>query len=400
MHPRLNLLRAGVALSVIGLVAACAGGGGASTAPTTGPTTAASQAATATEAPTTAPTEAACAGGDTTPDPSVTGELSVFDWSGYDAEWAWQDFKNKYKNAKVSFPAFGASDADIYAGVSTGTNKSDLFHPYTGWMQLYVDKGLAAEIDTSKLKNWCKVPDSFKALGQVNGKQYFVPWDWGFTSVLHRTDKIPTVDSWATLTDPQYNGHVMMWDDGPGAVTTSSYIHGWDETKITDDQLAQVKAEWTTVLKNNPTLWLAEPDLVDGFENGDVWAAYAWQGAFATLTANGKVPVAYSNPKEGRNSWVGMYGIRADSPNYDLAMRFLDEKLGLLTSSNLIANYYYGAANADAMAAITDETLKTAFGINDPTVLQHTNFTPNGTDAERTAWTDMWSEVKTAAGTQ
>ncbi len=34
------------------------------------------------------------------------------------------------------------------------------------------------------------------------------------------------------------------------------------------------------------------------------------------------------SPKEGRNSWVGVYGIRKDSPNYDLALRFLDEKLG------------------------------------------------------------------------
>ena len=113
-----------------------------------------------------------------------------------------------------------------------------------------------------------------------------------------------------------------------------------------------------------------------------------------------KVPVAYSNPKEGRNSWVGVYGIRADSPNYDLALRFLDEKLGDLTSANLIANYYYGSANADAMAAITDETLKDAFGINDPTVLQETNFTPNLTAAQRDAWIAMWSEAKTAAGTQ
>ena len=99
-----------------------------------------------------------------------------------------------------------------------------------------------------------------------------------------------------------------------------------------------------------PDEWLAEPELIDGFENGDVWAAYAWQGAYATLLASGKVPVAYANPKEGRNSWVGVYGIRADSPNYDIALRFLDEKLGDLTGKNLIENYYYGTSNGDAMA--------------------------------------------------
>jgi spermidine/putrescine-binding protein len=388
MDPRrsLTLRHALASLSLIGLIAACSSGGAAvTTAPTAAPTTALAS---------TPPSEAPAT--DVPPD-QVTGELSVFDWSGYDADWAWQDFKDTYKNAKVSFPSFGGSDADIYAGVSTGTNKSDVFHPYTGWLKFYVDEGLAAEIDTSKLKNWSKVPDSFKALGQFNGKQYFVPWDWGFTSVLHRTDKIPSVDSWAALEDPKYAGHVMMWDDGPGAVTVSSYIHGWDETKITDDQLAQVKSEWTTTLKNNPTMWLAEPELVDGFENGDVWAAYAWQGAYATLLTNGKVPVTYAEPKEGRNSWVGVYGIRADSPNYDLALRFLDAKLGDQTGANLVANYYYGTANQDVMQAISDETLKQAFSVNDPSILEKTNFTPNLTADQREAWTTMWSEVKTAA---
>ena len=60
--------------------------------------------------------------------------------------------------------------------------------------------------------------------------------------------------------------------------------------------------------------------------NGDVWVAYAWQGTYATLLGKG-VPVAYADPKEGRNSWVGVYGIRKGTPNKDLALRFLDEKL-------------------------------------------------------------------------
>ena len=398
MHPRrfLTTAQAAVALSTVALVAAC--GPGASLAPSIGPASPPPPTATA-AASVAPPTQAACVS-DTTPDPSVTGELSVYDWSGYDAEIFWQDFKNKYAGAKVTFDATGASDADIYNGIKTGTKTQDVFHPYTGWLQFYVDEGLVQEIDTSKLKNWCKVPDSFKAVGQINGKQYFIPWDWGFSSVLYRTDKVSSVDSWAALFDPQYKGHVVMWDDGPGAVTVSSYVHGWDEKAITADQLAQSKAEWIEVLKNNPTRWLAEPELVDAFENGDGWLAYAWQGSYATLLKDGKVQVAYSDPKEGRNSWIGVYGIRTGSTNVDLAMRFLDEKLGDLTGKNLVENYYYGTSNADVMASITDESLKTAFSVDDPSILSKTNFTPNLTADQREAWIAMWSEAKAEAGIQ
>ena len=119
----------------------------------------------------------------------VSGSLKVLDWAGYDAPDFWTDFKTGYPKVDVSFE-IGASDADIYAKMAAG-DQADIFHPYTGWLQFYVDENLVEEIDTSKLTNWDKVPDEFKKLGQINGKQYFLPWDWGFSSVLYRTDKIP-----------------------------------------------------------------------------------------------------------------------------------------------------------------------------------------------------------------
>ena len=152
-------------------------------------------------------------------------KLVVLDWPGYDAEAFWTDFKNKYPDARVNFE-IGASDADIYGKIKAGS-QADIIHPYTGWLQVYVDEGLVQEIDASKLTNWDKVPDSLKTIGRFNGKQYFIPWDWGFTSVLYRTDKVKgTIDSWSALLDPKYKGHISMWDDGLSAVAVSAYLHG------------------------------------------------------------------------------------------------------------------------------------------------------------------------------
>ena len=186
-----------------------------------------------------------------------------------------------------------------------------------------------------------------------------------------------------------------MWDDGPGAVTVSSYIHGYDETKITDEQLAAIKEEWIKQRDGNLFYWAGEPELVEGMKAGDLWAAYAWQGAYALLLGEG-VPVAYADPKEGRNSWVGVYGIRKGTENYDLALKFLDQKLGESTGNNVVNLFYYGHANQDVMNGITDETLKQAFSVDDPDILNKTNFTPNLTAEQRDAWTAMWAEVKAA----
>src|SRR5574341_754828 len=348
--------------------------------------------AAATEAPPAATATAVPPTATEVPPAEMTGNLTVLDWAGYDTPDFWVDFKNTYPKVNVNFE-FGASDGDIFSKMKAG-DQADIFHPYTGWLQFYVDEGLVEEIDTSKLTNWDKVPDYFKKIGQINGKQYFVPWDWGFTSILYRTDKVPGgIDSWSALMDPKFKGHISMWDDGPGAVTISAYIHGWDETKITSDQLAQIKQEWIDQRKLNLFYWTAEPDLQQAMIKGDVWVAYAWQGSYATLLGKG-IPVAYAQPKEGRNSWVGVYGIRKGTRNYDLALKFLDEKLALLTGQNLVNEYYYGDSNQDVMNGITDATLKQAFSIDDPSILQHTNFTPNLTAQQRDDWNAMWNEVK------
>jgi len=321
-------------------------------------------------------------------------KLLVLEWSGYEKPDFWTDFKTASPDTAVSFE-FGISDADILAKMEGGS-QADIFHFYTGWQQFYVDEGMVKEIDTSKLTNWDKVPDSFKKLGQVNGKQYYLPWDWGFTSILYNTDKVQgEITSWDALLDPKYAGHISMWDDGPAAVTVSAYIHGWDETKITDDQLAQIEAEWKAQKPLNLHYWTGEyDDLCPEVESGDIWVAYDWQGCYATVLYDGSQPVAYANPKEGRNSWVGLYGISSKTANYDLALKFLDDKLATLSCSNAVTQFYYGCANQDVMAAVDDPVLIKAFSLDDPSILEHTNFTPPVTAAQRDAWTEMWSRVK------
>ena len=343
-----------------------------------------------------------------TPPDQVTGSLSVLEWGGYETPDFWVDFKNKYTKVDVAF-TFGTTDADIRSQMKAGST-ADLFHQYTGYIKLDVDDGLAAVIDTTKLKNWSKVPAAFQKIGQYNGKQYCVAWDWGFTSILYRTDKVAApINTWAALTDPTYSGHVSMWDDGPGAVTVSSYIHHYDETNITPDQLSAIKAEWTAQKKLNRTYWESAGDLPPLFKSGEVSVAYAWQGDYATLIGEG-VPVAYADPKEGRNSWVGVYCINAKSKNIDLALKFIDEKLAEQTNVNLVDEYFYGSANGDVMAGINDpskagtytnattgatpDLLSKTFSIGDPTILQRTNFTPDVTQAQIDAWTTMWTEVK------
>jgi spermidine/putrescine-binding protein len=345
-----------------------------------------------------APSDGGGATGGGTPSATATAaadepnELLVLEWSGYEAPDFWTDFQEANPETAVNFE-FGGTDAEILA-LMQGGSQADIFHFYTGWQQFYVDAGLVREIDTSQLTNWDKVPDSYKELGQIDGKQYYVPWDWGFTSILHNTDQVPEVTSWDALFDEAFAGHISMWNDGPGAVAVSAYIHGWDETQVTEEQLAQIEAEWIAQKPLNAFYWTSEyDDLCPAVMDGTIWVAYAWQGCYATALYEG-VPVAYANPQEGRNSWVGLYGISADTDSYNLALEFLDMKLAELSCGNAVTLFYYGCANGDVMAAVEDPVLIEAFGVNDPSILETTNFTPPVTEEQRAAWTAMWERVQ------
>jgi spermidine/putrescine transport system substrate-binding protein len=318
-------------------------------------------------------------------------ELLVLEWAGYDEVDFWIDFSEANPDTDVTFE-FGDTDANILSQMEAG-HEADVFHFYTGWQQFYVDAGLVQEIDTSKLSNWDAVPDSYKELGQVDGKQYFVPWDWGFTSILYNTEQVPEVTSWDVLFNEDYAGHISMWNDGPGAVTVSSYIHGYDETAITEEQLADIEAEWIAQKPLNAFYWSSETELCPAVSDGTVWVAYAWQGCYALALTDG-APVAYANPEEGRNSWVGLYGISAESDSPELAHEFLDLKLAEASCGNAVELFYYGCANGEVMAAVDDPFLIEVFSLDDPSILETTNFTPNVTQQQRDDWTAMWERVQ------
>jgi spermidine/putrescine transport system substrate-binding protein len=246
------------------------------------------------------------------------------------------------------------------------------------------------------MEHWDELPEQFRELCTLDDEVYCIPWDWGFTSVLYRTDMVEDeIDSWTALLNEAYAGHISMWDSGYGAVQVGSYILGYDETNLSEEQREEIKEMWVTQRDLNAFYWTSEPELVEAMTSGDVWVAYAWNGAYYSLLSAG-VPVAYATPEEGRNSWVGQYAISATTENYELALSFLDGKLAEQTGTNLLTLYAYGHANPNYFDAVEDENLIEALSLDDPSILERTNFTAPITFEDFQLAVEMWAEVKAA----
>ena len=141
----------------------------------------------------------------------------MLEWAGYEIPDMWADFGKAHPDVNVTNEFRRFRSGHFYGKVLAGSSE-DIIHLYTPFLKFYVDEGLIQPVDVSKLKNWDKVPQGFRDACTVDGQVYCVPWDWGYSSIIYRTDKIPEgVDSWEALFDEKYAGHISMWDDGPSA---------------------------------------------------------------------------------------------------------------------------------------------------------------------------------------
>ncbi len=326
--------------------------------------------------------------------PEASDRLSLLEWSGYELPEFWQPFADQYPDVDPEHTFF-TEDAEAFAKLQSGFD-ADLVHPCSPWWNLYVQEGLVQPIDTSRLQNWSGIDPNMAAMGQFDGQQYFIPWDWGYESILVRTDKVQTIPtSWADLANPEYAGHLALWDSGEANHIIAALALGFDPWATTAEQDAQIQQWLLDVKPNVLTYWVDFVELAQMMAAGDVWvASNAWADTYKSLLDEG-VPVQYVEPREGKLGWVCGYGISSQAQNPELALAYIDAMIAPDSMATFSNTYGYGAANQDALPQIDPETVE-LFQMGDPAALEQTVFYQSLTAEQRQKMTTMWSEVKAA----
>ncbi len=322
-------------------------------------------------------------------------KLLILDWSMYDTPHFWSRFAEEHPDVTVDTTYF-EQDADALAKLQSGF-QVDLVHPCSSWWGLYVDAGLVQPIDTSQLTNWSDVSPEMAKLGEFDGKQYFVPWDWGYESIVVRTDKVDALPaSWADLWDPAYAGRLSIPDSAEVVFVMAALALGipdpWNTTPEEDELIKQKLSE---LKPNILTYWIDSTELGQMIGSGDVWvASNVWQDTYGLLLDEG-TEVEYINPEEGRLGWVCGYGISSESKNPELAHAYLDAVLDPESIANLAGDFWYGASNLKATEFMPADVVE-RFQLDDPDVLNQTVFYKTLTAENREKITSTWDEVKIA----
>ncbi len=305
--------------------------------------------------------------------PRAAGNVHFFTWSGNDDPAFFKKYAEKYgENPDFSF--YGSEDEGL-AKMRSGF-KPTVGHPCSDTVPRWARSGILKGIDTSRLSNYGSLfPEIMNLPGSIhNGETVFVPFDWGNSSVLYRTDLVdPRYNeehSWELLFDERYAGRLAMYDSPGGTAAVAGMLLGYSKEDLWAPSDVQIEAIRAKLKQQQPLLryyWDDLSTVEQGIASGELVAAYAWSDAAVRLKREG-LPVAYMTPREGILCWVcgfsmmnDAHGLGDEQAAYDM----IDELLSQDVGEYIIKERGYGHANKAAFDNV-DQGLLDALNLSNP----------------------------------
>jgi len=290
------------------------------------------------------------------------GELTIFDWSGYEDPAFHPDYVEKHGDSPTF--AFFGDEEEAFSKLRAGFS-ADLAHPCSQSVPKWRDAGVLEPLDTSRLADWDKILPGITAMKDfmtsADGTAWVVPFEWGNTALTYRTDKLTDEDvkSLKAFADPKYQGRVSIGDNVDDAYALASLVLGIkDWTAMTDEQFKQASDFLREVHKNVRLYWTDNVELSQAMAGNEVDLAWAWNETATTLQADSVPVVMKRDTEEGLSTWVCGYVLLKDAKgNKDKAYDFLNSVLSDKVSQYILTDWGYGHSNGEGMAAIPAEIM-------------------------------------------
>ena len=332
------------------------------------------------------------------------GKLSILEWGGYEAGgtkaqksglYAGTDYTKEFGADKLSYTAIVNDDQSLQKSSTSGP--FDIMHPCVQMLPMFKQQGLIQPWDTSLLPSFKNLNPALTKQGQIDGQQYFIPWDWGYASLLYRTDKVDPADAtgWGLAFNPKYKGKISLWNGAGSTMEMTALKLGFQNMDdLSPDQIEKVKQELIKQKPLNKFLWSSEyGQMQPAFKAGDIWITYSWQAAYVIMKQAG-LKVAFMQPKEGRLTWVCGFVLGSQTKNYHHAHKYVESFINHKASVQMLNLFYYGVADQTVKPEeVKDADLAKELKIGDPEALTGPDVHMQQFQPNRAAYQQAWQEV-------
>ena len=334
--------------------------------------------------------------------------MSILEWAGYEAAGTKAQTSGMTVAGKSYTDTFGPNsvtytyivDDDQALQKATTGGPFDLLHPCHENIKDYVDRKLVQPWDTSLLASFNELNPFLVKQGQMNGKQYMIPWDWGYGSLLYRTDKIDPADAtgWELAWNSKYSGKISLWSGASTNFEIAALKNNFPHMDLlTSSQLSTAKQDLITQKPLNKFYWAAEyTQMQPAFKSGDIWVAYTWQDTLVAMQAAG-LKVAFMQPSQGRLSWFCGFMLGANTANYHHAHEYVQSFINKDACAQMTNAFYYGTSNIMVTPAdIQNTALAASLDLGNPHAISAPNVHLQSWTPQRPQIELAWQEVKSS----
>ncbi len=304
--------------------------------------------------------------------PRAEGEVLYFGWAGYDDPGFHKAYIDKY-GGPPSFTFWGSED-EAFQKMRMGGFVPDVMAPCTYELMKWKEAGLLKPLDPTRLVH---LKDTFQSLDNIegsiiDGQRYFMPMDWGNSTVIYRTDlvdpKYNEENSWQIMYDERYANRLAFYDSAGAVVEIAALIMGYDNIfSLTDEQLEKVRE---TVIKQRNLLrfyWSDNTEIDQALASGEIVAAYGWNDSYVRLKKEG-LAVGMMVPKEGIFTWCCGLVMHSQVGNEEAAYDLINSMTSPEAGAYEIESWGYGHSNTKAFDLVPPEKLQ-ELGLTTPEAL-------------------------------
>lgn len=325
--------------------------------------------------------------------PPLAKELVLYNWVDYMPQSVLDAFEQEY-GVKVTVLTYSSAEEAI-AGIRSGL-KFDVAVVDDNYVPSLIGDQLIARISHRQIPNLKNISANFFDLRYDPGNNYSMPYSWGTTGLLVRSDLIDgQVSRWADLWDPRYAGKIAVRAQPVELISVALKSLGYS---LYSEKPAELEAALKRLQALKSAAFFVDVETeqaVAPLLTGEAVILIGWPGD-ALYARERNADIQYILPQEGTMLWGDRFVISRHSANQATGELFLNFLLRPDIGAQIINQNHYPLAN-EAAKQLGDPRV-----VNDPVIYPPVAtisvadwYAPRSGDGEK-LYDDIWARFMAA----
>jgi spermidine/putrescine transport system substrate-binding protein len=248
--------------------------------------------------------------------------LVILTWDEYFSNEVVSAFERE-SGIAVEFVTFENLD-EMEGLLRSRPSEFDLIVVDGGTLGNLIELRLLQPIDRASIPSFGNVDGKFLGTKFDPNNVYSVPYMWGTTLVVYRSDKISEpVKSWECLWDEQYKNRTLMLDDKFDVYAAALLADGGDINTQDETKIAQATQRLLEQVDKLDARFVDIFEVREKLLSGECWISMTYSSDAAILAEEDE-NISYFIPEEGAPLWLDSFVVPRESTNQGAAHRFLE----------------------------------------------------------------------------